>query len=110
MRDSEATFQGIGRPDLHGTNANYESVRQMLMNSVYDETPAKVTDVEMFDDYADQGVIDEIPEVEARLRILTKKRNKPKRRRIEAVKEEVNIPDVKTKSGRKSSRPKRYKY
>ena len=81
----------------------------MLMNSPYDETPTKVTDVEMFEDYAAQGVIDEIPEAEARARIMTKKRRKPKRRRIEAVKEKVNIPDVKTKSGRKSRRPKRYK-
>ena len=29
---------------------------------------------------------------------------------MEAVNEEVNIPDVKTKSGRKSKRPKRYKF
>ena len=58
MRDSEATFEAIGRPDIHGVNANYDSVRQMLINSVYDETPAKVTAVEMFDDYAAQGVID----------------------------------------------------
>jgi hypothetical protein len=110
VRDSEATFEAIGRPDLHDTNANYDSVRQMLMNSVYDETPAKVTDVEMFDDYAAQGVIDEIPEVEARARIPTKKKGKSKRRRMEWVEEEVIIPDVKTKSGRKSRRPKRYKF
>ena len=80
------------------------------MNSVYDETPAKVEDVEMFDDYAAQGVIDEFPEVEARARILTKKRKKSKRRRMEWVEEEAIVPDVETASGRKSRRPKRYKF
>ncbi len=42
---------------------------------VWDETPARVEDDEMFDDYAAQGVIDEIPEVEARMWIPRKKRN-----------------------------------
>jgi hypothetical protein len=32
-RDSEAPFEAIGRPDLHGRNANWDVIRQMLMNS-----------------------------------------------------------------------------
>jgi hypothetical protein len=90
MRDSKATFEAIGRPDLHGVNTNYETVRQTLVNCVLDETPAKVEDVEMLDDYAAQGVIDEIPEVEARIRIPRKKGNKTKRRRRELVKRKVS--------------------
>ena len=90
VRDSGANFEAIGRPNLHGVNANYETDRQTLMNSVLDETPAKFEDVEMFDDYAAQGVIDEIPEVEARIRIPRKKGNKTKRRRRELVKRKVS--------------------
>jgi hypothetical protein len=53
------------------------------MNAVLDEAPARVEDVEMFDDYAAQGVMDEIPEVEARMMIPRKKRSETKRRRRE---------------------------
>ena len=45
VRDSEATFEAIGRPDLHDRNADWETVRQMLMNNVLDEAPARVEDV-----------------------------------------------------------------
>ncbi len=55
------------------------------MNSVLDETPARVEDDEMFDDYAAQGVIDEIPEVEARTWIPGKKRSVVTRRRRERL-------------------------
>ena len=75
-----------------------------------DEAPARVEDVEIFDGYAAQGVNDEIPKVEARTRILTKKKSKPKRRRMELVREEMIIPDVETASGRRSKRPNRYKF
>ncbi len=108
VRVSEDTFEAIGRPDLHGVNADYETAKQTLMNNVYDETPAKVEDVEMFDEYAAQGVIDEIPEVEAREIIPRKKRSESKRRRREYVNREVVRPDVETASGRKTRRPKRY--
>jgi hypothetical protein len=111
VRDSEAPFEAIGRPDLHGVKADYETVRQTLMNSVYDETPARIEDVEMFDDYAAQGVIDEIPEFEARTMVPRKKRSESKRRRRESVMMgEVAKPEVEpaTASGRKTRRPKRY--
>jgi hypothetical protein len=85
VRDSEANFEALGRPMLHARNANWETVRRTLMNSVLDEAPAKVDDVEMFDDYAAQGVMDEIPEVEARLLIPRKKRSETKRRRREVA-------------------------
>jgi hypothetical protein len=62
----------------------------------------------VFDDYAAQGVLDEIPEVEARMWIPRKKRSVINRRRRESTKGKVAKPDFKTASGRKSRRPKRY--
>jgi hypothetical protein len=55
------------------------------MNNALDETPDRVEDDDIFDDYAAQGVIDEIPEVEARMWIPRKKRSVFTRRRRERL-------------------------
>ena len=80
VRDSEANYEALGRPMLHDRRSNYDTVRRTLMNNDLDEAPAQVEDVEMFDDYAAQGVIDEFPEVEARMLVPRKKRSAMKRR------------------------------
>jgi hypothetical protein len=39
VRDSEATFEALGRPMLHARNSNWEAVRKILMNGVWTKRP-----------------------------------------------------------------------
>ena len=73
------------------------------MNIVLDETPANVENVEMFDDYAAQGVIDRIPGVEARMWIPRKKRNVSNRRRRD--KSVLSGEDIEVTTRRRMRRP-----
>ncbi len=77
-RDLEANYEAIGRPMLHGADLDYEAVRNALMNNVLDNAPARIEDVEMFDDFAAQGMPDEYPKLEARRMIQRKKRSQTK--------------------------------
>ena len=111
IRDSEANYEALGRPMLHDRNDNYEAVRRKLMTSDLSEAPAQVEDVEMFDDYAAQGVMDEFPEVEARMAIPRKKRSLSTRRARTVVQQvddnNNNLPSSRSRGLTRVSKPNR---
>jgi ribosomal protein L32 len=107
IRDSEANYEALGRPSLYKNEWKWESVRRELMDSVLDEAPAKVEDVEMFDDYNAQGVIDEVLEANARVMVPRKKRSIMKRRgrrMSPAVAERISVPRKKRSSMKRRGR------
>jgi hypothetical protein len=105
VRDSEANYEAIGRPMLHGAGLDYETVRKALKNIVLDDAPTRIEDVEMFDDYAAQGIPDEYPELEARMMIPRKKRSATTRRGRRAASPVVEVAAPAQDLTRRARRP-----